>query len=141
MKMAHMASERSTCISRHVGAIIVKDNQVLATGYNGPPSNLKHCSEIGGCYRKKMKIKSGERMDICRAAHAEANAITQAAKHGVRINGAKIYCTTFPCAFCLKLIINAGIEEIIFEEPYDDALSKEMIGESKIKVRQFRLNK
>ena len=139
MRMAFLASERSTCMRRKVGAVLVKENQILATGYNGAPKGLKHCQELGYCNREKLKVPTGERNDICRAAHAEANSIAQAAKHGVSIDGAKLYSTNFPCSFCLRLILNSGIEEIIYCDEYFDEISKEILKDANIKTRQFKL--
>lgn len=119
MQIAKDASSRSTCLRRSVGAIIVKDNQILSMGYNGAPANTVHCEEIG-CLREQMNIPSGERAELCRAIHAEQNAIIHAAKHGISIENATIYITTSPCNICAKMLINAGILRIVFEEQYND---------------------
>jgi len=129
MQMAELARTRSTCLRRGVGAVIVKDNHVLATGYNGAPSGLSHCSETG-CIREQMKIPSGQHHELCRALHAEQNAIIQAAKMGVKIDGATLYCTTQPCIICTKMIINAGIKRVVIVESYPDALAKKMAEEA-----------
>lgn len=128
-------AKRSTCRRRQTGAVIVKDKRILATGYNGAPSGLAHCLDIG-CLREKWGIPSGEHHELCRGLHAEQNAIIQAALHGVKIGGAKIYCTHQPCVLCAKMIINAGLKEIIYLEPYPDALACEMLAEAKIKIRE-----
>lgn len=129
MQLAQVVSERSTCLRRQVGAVIVKDKQILSTGYNGSPSGLKHCAEVG-CLRQKLGIPSGERTEICRAVHAEQNALVQAAKHGVAIDGADIYTTVEPCVLCTKLLINAGVRRVIYQVPYPDALARELSAEA-----------
>jgi len=121
MKMAFLVAERSTCIRHHVGAIIVKEKQVLATGYNGAARNTRDCLQLG-CLRDELKIPSGERHEICRGIHAEQNAIIQAARHGVNINGGTIYCTHSPCIICAKMIVNAGIQRIVASGDYPDIL-------------------
>lgn len=120
MSIAKLVATRSTCLRRNVGALIVKDKQIIASGYNGAPSGIKHCEELGGCLRQEMKVPSGERHEICRATHAEQNAIIQAAKHGTAINGAALYCTTRPCSLCAKMIVNAGIKRVYFLDSYPD---------------------
>ncbi len=137
MDITHLVSKRSTCLRRQVGAIIVKDKKILTTGYNGAPSKLRHCLDIG-CLREKMGIPSGERHELCRGLHAEQNAIIQAAYHGVEIKGATLYCTNHPCIICTKMIINAGIKRVVYEEGYADELAKKMLKESGIKVEKFR---
>ncbi len=136
MDITHLIAKRSTCLRRQVGALLVKDKKILATGYNGAPSRLEHCLDIG-CIRQKKGIPSGERHELCRGLHAEQNAIIQAAYHGVEILGATLYCTNHPCIICSKMIINSGIERIVYEEGYADALAKEMLRESGIEVGKF----
>jgi len=131
MEIARIISMRSTCLRRNVGAVIVKDKRILATGYNGAPSGLKHCMEVS-CLRERMKIAPGERHELCRGLHAEQNAIIQAAYHGVSINGAHLYCTHLPCSICIKMLINAGIDKVYYEDGYPDELSLSLIGESNI---------
>ncbi len=138
MRMAYLVATRSTCTRRHVGAVIVKDRRVLATGYNGPPRGLAHC-DITGCIREELEIPSGERHELCRGLHAEQNAIIQAAVHGVSIKDATIYVTNHPCVVCAKMIINAQIREIVYAEGYPDDLAKLMLLESGIKVRRYSL--
>jgi dCMP deaminase len=133
MKIAEIVSERSTCLRRKVGAVLVKEKRILATGYNGAPTGLPHCEEVG-CVRQKLNIPSGERHELCRGLHAEQNAILQAAYHGVSIKGSKLYITCHPCSVCAKMIINAGIEEIIIKEGYPDKMAEEILKEGKIKV-------
>ena len=136
MEMAHLVARRSTCLRRKVGAILVKDKHILSTGYNGAPKGLKHCSEVG-CLREDLGIPSGERHEICRGLHAEQNAIIQAAVFGISIKNSVLYCTNTPCVVCAKMLINASISEIIYSGEYPDDLSKKMINESKIKIRNF----
>lgn len=133
MEVADVVSKRSTCIRRNIGAIIVKDKRILATGYNGAPSGLPHCLDIG-CLREKLGIPSGERQEICRALHAEQNAIIQAAKHGTPVEGATIYTTTQPCNVCAKMIINAGIKKVVYRDPYPDKMSGEFLSQAGIQV-------
>ena len=132
--LALQVSTRTTCTRRAVGAVIVKDNRILATGYNGVPSGMHHCAEVG-CLREKLGVPSGQRQEICRGLHAEQNAIIQAAKYGIDISGAKIYITTQPCITCAKMLINAGITEIIYANPYPDELSLGMLDDAKISYR------
>lgn len=135
MDITRLVAKRATCLRRQVGAVLVMDKRLLATGYNGAPSGLAHCLEVG-CLREKNKIPSGERHELCRGLHAEQNAIIQAAFHGIRIQGATLYCTNLPCVICTKMIINAGIKEVIYESGYADDLSREMLLEARIPVRQ-----
>src|SRR5512136_2014667 len=114
MEITRLVARRSTCLRRQVGAVLVKDKNILATGYNGAPSGVAHCLDAG-CLREQLGIPSGERHELCRGLHAEQNAIIQAAFHGIRIQGATIYCTNQPCVICTKMIINAGIKEVIYE--------------------------
>jgi dCMP deaminase len=134
MEIAQLVSKRSTCLRRKVGAVLVKDKRILATGYNGAPTGLLHCKEVG-CVREKLKIPSGERHELCKGLHAEQNAILQAAYHGVSIKGSKLYVTCHPCSVCAKMIINAGIEELIIKEGYPDKMAENILKEGKIKVR------
>lgn len=136
MHIAILAASRSTCLRRQVGAAIVKDKKVLATGYNGSPSGLKHCLDIG-CLREQMGIPSGQRHELCRAIHAEQNAIIQAATSGVSIKGSILYSTTFPCILCAKMIINVDIKEIYISEGYPDDLSKQMLNEAEVVVHRL----
>ena len=136
MDIAALVSNRSTCIRRKVGAVIVKDKRILSTGYNGAPSNLSHCIETG-CMRETLNVKSGERHELCRGIHAEQNAIIQAAYHGVSIRGASLFCTTFPCSICTKMLINAGITEIYYSVFYNDSMSLEMLEKAGIALVHF----
>ncbi len=134
MGMAKLTSQRSTCLRRKVGAVIVKDKHIVATGYNGAPRGLSHCAELGGCLREKLNVPSGQRHELCRALHAEQNAIIQAATLGQSIEGASIYITHQPCSICSKMIINAGIERIVVDEGYPDELATKLLAEAGIKV-------
>jgi len=134
MDIARLVSSRSTCMRRQVGAVMVKSKHVLATGYNGTPSGITHCSETG-CLRDQLKVPSGERHELCRGLHAEQNAIIQAARHGIDINGATLYCTHSPCIICSKMLINAGIKQIVYIHGYPDQMSLDMIGEAGINTR------
>ena len=138
MTIAEMVAKRSTCLRRHVGAILVKDKRILATGYNGAPAGLKHCEEAG-CLRQNASIPSGERHELCRGLHAEQNTIIQAAYHGIQIAGSDIYCTNKPCVICSKMLINAGIVKIYYEKGYDDPLADQMITEAGIEIERFTL--
>jgi len=139
MEITRLVARRSTCLRRHVGAVMVKDKNILATGYNGAPSGVAHCLDVG-CLRERMAVQSGERHELCRGLHAEQNAIIQAAKHGTNINGATLYCTTMPCVICSKMLINAGIQRIVYEEGYPDPLADEMIAEAGIETVRFNKN-
>ncbi len=134
MKIAELVAERSTCLRRKVGAILVQDRRVLATGYNGAPKGLTHCEEIG-CLREKLKIKPGKRIEICRGVHAEQNALVQAASFGIKVAGASLYCTHQPCITCTKLLINAGITGIYVKKLYPDPLANALLKEAGIEVR------
>jgi dCMP deaminase len=126
-------ASRSTCLRRKVGAIIVKDKRILTTGYNGAPKGTRNCLEIGYCMREQLKIPSGQRHEMCRALHAEQNAIIQAAYHGVKIESSSIYTTTQPCVMCAKMLINSGIRKIYYFEEYPDALAIQLLEEAKVK--------
>lgn len=131
-----LVATRSTCLRRQVGALLVKGRNILATGYNGTPSGIRHCEETG-CLRERLKVSSGERHELCRGLHAEQNAIIQAARHGVNIDGSTLYCTTMPCIICTKMLINAGINRIVYVEGYADELAREMVEESGIEIVCF----
>lgn len=135
MEIAHVVKKRSTCLRRQVGAVIVKERQILSTGYNGAPRGLLHCIDIG-CQREKLGIPSGERHELCRATHAEQNAIVQAAYSGISIKDATVYCTTMPCVLCSKMIINAGIKRVVFEGSYPDGMSLDILREAGVEIIQ-----
>lgn len=132
MEIAYTWAKRATCLRRRVGAVIAKDKQQLTAGYNGAPRGVPHCAEMGGCLRAKLGIPSGQRAEICRGTHAEQNAITQAAKFGISIEGSTLYCNTFPCVICAKMILNAGIETVVYDSDYDDPLSKEILAQQNL---------
>lgn len=133
MDICILVAKRSTCLRRSVGAIVVKNKRILATGYNGAPSGVAHCIETG-CMRENLKVPSGERHELCRGIHAEQNAIIQAAFHGVSIEGATLFCTNLPCSICTKMIINAGIKKIYYLNGYADSMSKDMLREADVQV-------
>jgi len=134
MEMAELTAKRSTCLRRQVGAVIVQEKHIIATGYNGAPKGVPHCAEKGGCIREKRGIPSGERHELCRALHAEQNAIIQAATLAQSIEGATMYITNQPCIICAKMIINAGIKRIVVKEGYPDDLAVEMLAEAGLKI-------
>jgi len=134
MNIAQLVATRSTCLRRSVGAVLVRERRLLATGYNGAPSGLRHCLDVG-CFRQQNHIPSGERHELCRGLHAEQNAIIQAAMHGVSVKGASLYCTNHPCIICAKMIINAGISSVIIKEGYEDAMARDILKEAGIEVR------
>jgi len=133
LRIASEVSKRSTCLRRHVGAILVLEKYILATGYNGSPSGIPHCADVG-CLRDQMQVPAGERHELCRGLHAEQNAILQAAKHGTRINGATLYATHHPCSLCAKMLINAGIRRIVIREDYPDQLGKDLLAAAGIPI-------
>jgi dCMP deaminase len=137
MQIAQEVSTRSTCLRRQVGAIVVKDKRILATGYNGAPKGLRHCAEVG-CLREKMGVLSGENQELCRGLHAEQNAIIQAALHGVQIAGSSLYSTHKPCVLCAKMVINAGINEIFYLNGYPDRLADQLLSEAGIQVKGLK---
>ena len=137
ISIADLVSKRSTCLRRRVGAVLVKDKRILATGYNGAPSRIAHCAETG-CLREKLKIPSGERHELCRGLHGEQNAFLQAALHGTSLRGATLYCTTQPCIICAKMIINAGINEVVIKGAYPDKMARKFLSEAKVKVRTVK---
>jgi len=134
MKIAELVAERSTCLRRKVGAVLVQDRRILATGYNGAPKGLAHCEEVG-CLREKLKIKAGERIEICRGVHAEQNALVQAASFGIKVGNSTLYCTHQPCITCTKLLINAGITGIYAKKPYPDSFANEMLKEAGVEIQ------
>ena len=136
MDIADLVSRRSTCLRRSVGAVLVRDRRLLATGYNGAPSGLHHCLDIG-CLREQLDVPSGERHELCRGLHAEQNAIIQAALHGVSVNGSTLYCTNQPCIICAKMIINAGIITIVIKDGYGDKFAEDILKEAGVEVSQL----
>jgi dCMP deaminase len=136
MDIVELVKKRSTCVRRQVGALIVKDKRILATGYNGAPVGCNHCIDIG-CLRDQLNIPSGERHEICRATHAEQNAIAQAAYSGTSVKNGIMYVTTQPCVLCAKLIINAGISKVIFKGDYPDKLAMELFKEAGVRIVKY----
>jgi len=137
MDIAKLVAKRSSCLRRHVGAVFVKNKHIIATGYNGAPAGLKHCEELGGCLREQMKIPRGERQEICRATHAEQNAIIQAALHGVSTQGSTMYCTDSSCFICSKMLITAGIKRIVYERGYPEDMGLEMLKQAGIEITKY----
>ena len=136
IEIASVVAKRSTCIRNRVGAVIVRDKRIISTGYNGAPSNMQHCLDIG-CIRQQQNIESGTRHEKCRAVHAEQNAIIQAALHGVVTEGATLYCTHQPCILCAKMIINAKIKRVVYVTPYPDNDAIDFFKDSGVEVVQM----
>jgi len=134
MDIARLVSERSTCRRRRVGAVLVRDKRILATGYNGSPAGMRHCLDTG-CLREELGIPAGERTEMCRGIHAEQNALVQAATFGISVAGAKLYCTTEPCVTCAKMLINAGIKQFVVGERYPDEFGRKLCREAGVRVR------
>ena len=135
LKIAREVAERSTCLRRKVGAVLVRDRRILTTGYNGAPRGIAHCEEVG-CLREKLGVPSGERHELCRGLHAEMNAIVQAAVHGVSVEGGVLYCTNQPCSLCTKMLINAGIARVVILEGYPDELAEALLKEAGIPLQK-----
>jgi len=138
MSIAELIATRSTCLRRNVGAILVKDKRILATGYNGAPTGIRHCEETG-CLRERLHVKHGERHELCRGLHAEQNVIIQAAYYGVSTKGTTLYSTHKPCIICSKMLINAGVEKIYFAYGYPDTLADEMLSEANIELERLSI--
>lgn len=134
MEMAEVVAKRSTCLRRQVGAVLVKDRRILASGYNGAPTGMDHCA-VTGCLRQQMNIPPGQQHEMCRGLHAEQNAIIQAAFHGTSIQDSLIYVTHQPCVICAKMMINAGVKTIIIKGTYPDALAKSMLADAGITLK------
>ena len=138
MRITKLVATRSSCLRRSVGAVLVKDKRILATGYNGAPAGMAHCEEAG-CLRDQLHIPSGERHELCRGLHAEQNAIIQAARQGTEIKDSTLYCTTAPCSLCAKMLINAGVTRIVYEGSYTDERAMAFFAEAGVKVEHFVL--
>jgi dCMP deaminase len=136
MQIVDLVKTRSTCLRRQVGALIVKDKRILASGYNGAPAGVSHCAEVG-CLRQQLNVPSGERHELCRAIHAEQNAIVQAAYSGTSVNGSTMYVSLQPCSLCAKLMINAGIKKLVFRGNYPDELALSMLNEAGVELVNF----
>lgn len=137
MELTETVASWASCLRRKVGAIIVKGKRVMTTGYNGAPSGIQSCMERGECLREKMHIQSGTHAELCYAAHAEQNALIQAARYGVNIDGATLYCTHQPCVICAKMIVNAGISRVVYKEGYPDEFSMWLFEEAGTRVEKF----
>ncbi len=141
MKLTEAVATWSSCYqdNRQVGAIIVKDKHVMTTGYNGAPAGVENCKEKGECLRRKLNIASGTHHELCFAVHAEQNAIIQAGKYGININGGTLYCTHQPCVICGKMIINAGIKRVVYKEGYPDEFSMQLFKEAGVSVEKYEV--
>ena len=139
MEMAELVSTWSSCYrtGRQVGAVIVKNKRILTTGYNGAPSGVKSCAEKGVCMRDEMGIASGTRAELCYAVHAEQNAICQAAKLGISVEGATIYVTHQPCVICTRMILNSGIKRVIYKNGYPDEFALELFSKSGVELIKY----
>lgn len=137
LEVARLVSKRATCLRRSVGAVLVKDKRILATGYNGAPRGLAHCLDVG-CIREKLKIPSGQRHELCRALHAEQNALIQASLYGISVKDATLYSTNQPCIICAKMLINAGIKEIVADDGYPDKMAVDFLKEAGIRLRKIK---
>lgn len=137
LKLADLVASRSTCLRRQVGAVLVKKERIIATGYNGAPRGMGHCLDMG-CLRETMQIPSGQRYELCRGVHAEQNAIINAANYGVSTQDAVLYCTTQPCIICARMIINAGIVKVVHRGNFDDPLAVQFLQEADIEIVEVR---
>ncbi|MGB9742129.1 MAG: deoxycytidylate deaminase [candidate division WOR-3 bacterium] len=138
LSIARLVAERSTCLRRKVGAVLVREKRILCTGYNGAPHGLPHCAEVG-CLREKLHIPAGERIEICRGIHAEQNTLVQAATFGIPVYGATLYCTHAPCVTCAKMLINAGVREFVIADNYPDEFARQLLNSARVKVRLVKL--
>lgn len=137
MELTKQVATWSSCVRRPVGAIVVKNKRIVTTGYNGAPEGIESCKDRGECLRIKLNIPSGTRHELCYAVHAEQNAIVQAARLGIVLDGATLYCTHQPCVICAKIIINAGIKRVVYCEGYPDEFAMQLFAESGVTVEQF----
>ena len=137
MEIAEVVAKRSTCLRNKVGAVIVRDKRILSTGYNGAPRDMEHCLEIG-CIRDQQNIASGTRHELCRAVHAEQNAIIQSALHGVSVEGATLYCTHQPCILCTKMIINSKIKRVVYSNKYPDDEAINFFKKADVEINIFK---
>lgn len=138
MDIADLVAQRSTCLRRKVGAVAVKDKRIVSTGYNGAPSGIKHCADAG-CLRQELGIPSGQRHEICRAVHAEQNVIIEAARFGISLFGAELYCTTLPCLICAKMLVNCGVRRVFYREKYDDQMTLDLFNDAGIELVQINM--
>lgn len=132
MSIATLVATRSTCLRRQIGAVIVKDKRILATGYNGAPTAAHHCIDVGKCLREEMGVPSGQRHELCNAVHAEQNAILQAAKFGIPIDGATLYCTNRCCFICAKMVVNSGITKVFYNYGYPDPQTEALFKNTRV---------
>ena len=139
LRIARDVAERSTCLRRHVGAVLVRDKRILATGYNGAPRGVAHCGEVG-CLRESMNVPSGQRHELCRGVHAEMNTFLQAALHGVAAAGSVLYCTSTPCSLCSKMLINAGVRRVVYLGEYPDELGRQLLDEAGVELVRGELS-
>jgi dCMP deaminase len=140
MDIAFLVSQRSTCLRRKVGAVLVKEKRILSTGYNGAPAKITHC-QVAGCLRSRLKVPSGQRHELCRGLHAEQNVLLQAALHGVSVKDSSLYVTVTPCIICAKMIINAGVKQIVIQDHYPDNMAEEFLKQAKIKIKRLKYRK
>jgi dCMP deaminase len=136
MSITRLVAQRSTCLRRKVGAILVKERRILCTGYNGAPTGLRHCLDVG-CLREELAVPSGQRHELCRALHAEQNVLIQAARHGISVADSSLYCTNLPCVICTKMLVNAGIRAVYYVEGYADPLSRDILEEAGIELTRL----
>ena len=137
MELCYVVAKRSTCLRRQVGSVVVREKRILTTGYNGAPAGVESSLELGNCLRETMGIPSGQRFEICRGSHAEENAIVQGARFGISVAGATLYCTTQPCLQCAKMIINAGLKEVVFQHPYPHEMTEDFMRQAGVKLRRY----
>ena len=137
MEMTELVGSWASCYRRKVGAVIIKDKRVMTTGYNGASAGITSCMERGECIREKLNIPSGTHAETCYAAHAEQNAIIQAARYGINIDGATLYCTHQPCGICAKMIINAGIKRVVYKDGYPDDFSMQLFREANTEINKY----
>ena len=137
MEMAYLVATWSSCIRRSIGCVIVKDKRIMTTGYNGAPAGVENCKEKGECLRRKLNVPSGTKHELCFAVHAEQNAIIQAAKLGISLDGATLYCTHQPCSTCARIICNSGIRRVVYEQGYPDDFSLEIFRETGVQLEKY----
>jgi|UniRef100_A0A7V3PTS3 dCMP deaminase len=138
LAIARIVAERSTCLRRKVGAVLVREKRILCTGYNGAPHGVVHC-DVAGCLREQLKIPAGERIEICRGIHAEQNTLVQAATFGISVYGATLYCTHAPCITCAKMLINAGVREFVISSEYPDEFARQLVAAAGVKIRKVKI--
>lgn len=136
MEFARLAAKRSTCVRRSVGAVLVRDRMILSTGYNGAPKGVGHCTN-DSCIRRVRDVPSGKMAEVCMAVHAEQNVIAQAAYHGIETKDSVLYSTTKPCVICLKILINAGVKKVYYEQPYNDQIVDNLVKISDIELIHY----